>query len=304
MASNQQQPTNSPTKTQVSSKEERTFKIQDNKPLLAVIAVIGLIMLTAIGVGLYALISGVTGGDDESPEEEQVAQASSTNSEDEDSSENSESTDTEGSSEENDSESEEDTTSEDSEDGSDSNQEESSDEESQDTSASDNDSEESSNESDEENDSEDSSDQSNGNEDSEENSDESSDNSEDTSDNSADNSTDEGDSEGNVDANGAASTARRIGSLTQEAFNKSLDNQARINESGVWYATDYEPGDIIGDSHEVQLGDTLWEIAEGVYGDGSAWTKIEAVNSDSIGYLPNGEHALITPGTVLVLPSP
>lgn len=291
MASNQQQPTNSPTKTQVSSKEERTFKIQDNKPLLAVIAVIGLIMLTAIGVGLYALISGVTGGDDENPEEEQVAQASSTNTEDEDN-------------DENDSESEEDTTSEDSEEGSDSNQDEGSSEDEQDASTSDDNDEETTDESDEESDSVEDSEQSNDEDNSEENSDESGEDSETATDNSNDNSTDEEDSEGNVDANGAVSVARSIGSLTQDAFEKSLENQSRINESGVWYATDYEPGDVVGDSHEVQLGDTLWEIAEGAYGDGSAWTKIEAANLDSIGYLPNGEHALITPGTVLVIPSP
>lgn len=69
-----------------------------------------------------------------------------------------------------------------------------------------------------------------------------------------------------------------------------------------WIATDYEEGDISGSSHIVKSGDTLWEIAEARYGNGADWTKILDANSSDIGYLPNGQQALIVPGQTLVLP--
>jgi len=69
-----------------------------------------------------------------------------------------------------------------------------------------------------------------------------------------------------------------------------------------WVANDYEEGDIKGDSYTVVEGDTLWEIAEAVYGSGFEWGKILQANSDSIGYLPNGSQALIIPGQVLEIP--
>lgn len=73
-------------------------------------------------------------------------------------------------------------------------------------------------------------------------------------------------------------------------------------ETLAWTATNYSQGDIKGSEHVVQQGDTLWEIAEARYGSGFEWTKIKDANSDSIGFLPNGSQALITPGQVLVLP--
>ncbi|OGC78037.1 hypothetical protein A2619_03070 [candidate division WWE3 bacterium RIFOXYD1_FULL_39_9] len=69
-----------------------------------------------------------------------------------------------------------------------------------------------------------------------------------------------------------------------------------------WVATDYQEGDIDGNSYTVVRGDTLWEIAEAVYGDGSQWVKILAANSNDVGFLANGQQALIVPGQVLVLP--
>lgn len=69
-----------------------------------------------------------------------------------------------------------------------------------------------------------------------------------------------------------------------------------------WVATDYEQGDISGGSYTVQSGDTLWEIAEAKYGNGADWTKILDANASDIGYLPNGQQALIVPGQTLVLP--
>jgi nucleoid-associated protein YgaU len=69
-----------------------------------------------------------------------------------------------------------------------------------------------------------------------------------------------------------------------------------------WVATDYQEGDISGPTYTVKSGDTLWEIAEAVYGSGYEWHKILDANSDDIGYLPNGSQALIIPGQVLTLP--
>jgi len=69
-----------------------------------------------------------------------------------------------------------------------------------------------------------------------------------------------------------------------------------------WVANDYQEGDIQGGSYTVVEGDTLWEIAEAAYGDGTQWNKILEANSSNIGYLPNGQQALIRPDQVLVLP--
>ncbi|KKS20595.1 MAG: hypothetical protein UU77_C0023G0019 [candidate division WWE3 bacterium GW2011_GWC1_41_7] len=46
----------------------------------------------------------------------------------------------------------------------------------------------------------------------------------------------------------------------------------------------------------------VWEIAEAVYGDGTQWTRILEANSSKVGYLPNGQQALIITGQVLVIP--
>ena len=69
-----------------------------------------------------------------------------------------------------------------------------------------------------------------------------------------------------------------------------------------WTANDYTQGDINGASYTVKSGDTLWEIAEGLYGDGSQWVKILDANNANVGFLASGQQALIVPGQVLVLP--
>ena len=69
-----------------------------------------------------------------------------------------------------------------------------------------------------------------------------------------------------------------------------------------WVATDYQEGDISGSNYVVKSGDTLWEIAEARYGNGAEWTQILGENASEIGYLPNGQQALIVPGQALVLP--
>jgi|GEM_PF-3755853 nucleoid-associated protein YgaU len=75
-----------------------------------------------------------------------------------------------------------------------------------------------------------------------------------------------------------------------------------VDSTAVWTATDYHQGDIAKGDYTVTSGDTLWEIAEAVYGDGTQWVTILAANATSVGYLPNGQQALIFPGQVLVLP--
>lgn len=69
-----------------------------------------------------------------------------------------------------------------------------------------------------------------------------------------------------------------------------------------WTANNYEEGDIESGEYTVKDGDTLWEISEAVYGDGTMWTKILDANSSDVGYLPNGSQALIVTGQTLVLP--
>ncbi len=71
-----------------------------------------------------------------------------------------------------------------------------------------------------------------------------------------------------------------------------------------WVPNDYKPGDVKPENkkYTVKSGDTLWEIAEGVYGDGSLWVNILSANASSVGYLASGQQALIFPGQSLVIP--
>ena len=87
-----------------------------------------------------------------------------------------------------------------------------------------------------------------------------------------------------------------------EDRNEVLGTGGPVSETLYWTANDYEEGDISGNSYTVKSGDTLWEIAEAVYGDGSEWVKILNANSSDIGFLSNGSQALITAGQVIVLP--
>jgi len=73
-------------------------------------------------------------------------------------------------------------------------------------------------------------------------------------------------------------------------------------QTTIWVANDYKFGDIKQGNYTVKSGDTLWEIAEAVYGDGTGWVKILDVNPSSIGYLSGGQQALIYTGQTLVIP--
>jgi nucleoid-associated protein YgaU len=70
-----------------------------------------------------------------------------------------------------------------------------------------------------------------------------------------------------------------------------------------WTANQYEEGDLKAGAYTVQYGDTLWEIAEAVYGNGAMWTNILSANSSSIGFLPNGQQALIYAGQTITIPA-
>jgi len=104
------------------------------------------------------------------------------------------------------------------------------------------------------------------------------------------------------------------GKLDNNGSNSSLGTGGPINGGETtgtsvfselaWTPTDYKQGDIKGSSYTVKSGDTLWEIAEAVYGSGFEWTKILDTNKGSIGFLPNGSQALIVPGQVLAIPAP
>lgn len=93
------------------------------------------------------------------------------------------------------------------------------------------------------------------------------------------------------------STVRASGSAELKA-----EYTARaIEKTGKWQATDYQAGEIVTGNYTVKLGDTLWEIAEAVYGSGFKWQEILLANQNIIEFLPNGQQALIYPGQVLTI---
>ena len=51
-----------------------------------------------------------------------------------------------------------------------------------------------------------------------------------------------------------------------------------------WKANNYTAGDIKGNTHTVIIGDTLWEISEGKYGQGQQWRNQKSSKWKSIDY--------------------
>ncbi len=89
----------------------------------------------------------------------------------------------------------------------------------------------------------------------------------------------------------------------KDVAGESTDStDSTVSTPTTWVANDYVKGDITEKPYTVKSGDTLWEIAEGVYGDGSLWVNILQANTDDVGFLPNGSQALIFPGQILQIP--
>jgi nucleoid-associated protein YgaU len=108
---------------------------------------------------------------------------------------------------------------------------------------------------------------------------------------------------GDLNGSGAKTTATGSTATTVTAGTVAKTTTTTAENPDLsWQANNYSKGDIVGNSYTVKSGDTLWEIAEGVYGDGSQWVKILNANKSSIGLLANGQQALIRSGQVLVLP--
>jgi nucleoid-associated protein YgaU len=282
-----EQAQSTPSDTSTSGKGKRFQKIRENKPLFGTLIVAGLIGLSALGVGAYSALNDSDGDDETEIVSEEGDNEDRQGLEDSDSS-------TDESSEDNSSEEEE---------NGDNNEEDSSDNgeesETEDTDESDEQEDENGNESGDND--EDSSSEENEESDEQENNDEDDqDESEDENTSSDEEEESANTSNGNVNANGAVDTTRT--GHSRNGAQKSTQNMAEIARTGVWKATDYTKGDITSSPYEVQQGDTLWEIAEGFYGDGFMWTQILNANSSQIGFLPDGSQALIFPGTQLVLP--
>ena len=105
----------------------------------------------------------------------------------------------------------------------------------------------------------------------------------------------EEETEGDVNGNGVTTKAGAASGNEKDATTTSVF-------ASTWHANDYKEGDIKVTSYTVKHGDSLWEIAEGAYGNGTQWTKILNANNTVVSYLPNGQQALIFPNQVLVLP--
>lgn len=96
-----------------------------------------------------------------------------------------------------------------------------------------------------------------------------------------------------------STTDNEQGDLNGEGTTTIRTEEQAEQTAPVWTANDYNKGEITGETYTVKAGDTLWEIAEGITGNGADWVQLLNANSDDIGYLANGQQALIVPGQVL-----
>jgi len=102
---------------------------------------------------------------------------------------------------------------------------------------------------------------------------------------------------------GISVSATQINSsdLTENGYIQSINNQKMIHDTRIWTPTQYNSGDVISNRLTVKLGDTLWQISKGYYGNGNNWNVILQKNFNIIGYLPNHSHSKIIVGQVLTL---
>lgn len=108
-----------------------------------------------------------------------------------------------------------------------------------------------------------------------------------------------------VAQNPVTPTTESTGTVEQDNSTTTTETVTQNNSQTTYSGglNDYQPGDISGSSYQVQSGDTLWEIAEAVYGNGADWVQLLNANSNDVGYLANGSQALIVPGQVLTIPT-
>lgn len=86
---------------------------------------------------------------------------------------------------------------------------------------------------------------------------------------------------------------------TDSSIDEPAVGGAPIDNNSTWVANDLTPSSLQGETHNVQQGDTLWEIAEAYYGSGAEWTKIAQANN--VSYNMNG-NPLIYAGTTITIP--
>jgi len=108
------------------------------------------------------------------------------------------------------------------------------------------------------------------------------------------------------------SDTTKLGTGGEEMATEDVSSDSTFREDGMvagstdtmvyWVANDYELGDVQTGTYTVVSGDTLWELAEAAYGDGARWVDILNANADDVGYLPNGQQALIFEGQTLLIP--
>jgi nucleoid-associated protein YgaU len=75
----------------------------------------------------------------------------------------------------------------------------------------------------------------------------------------------------------------------------------KVTENTYRRGNTYKVGDIKGDNYTVKKGDTLWQIAQGRYGSGYAWTAINNANG-GFPLLKNGTPNNVPVGYNLILP--